>query len=155
MSGRRRIPLPGWGVSLEVYWREGRIHRIAFVEGEAGGGGADDPLAAWVAAWQRDPTVAPPQVPLAPAGTAFQRRVWAALRAIPPGETRTYGALAAALGSHPRAVAGACRANPWVLLVPCHRAVSTCGPGGFMGATDGWPLALKRRLLAHEGGGGP
>jgi len=112
-------------------------------------------LAAWVARWRRDPGVAPPDLPLAPVGTPFQRRVWAALQAIPPGETRTYGALAAALDSHPRAVAAACRANPWVLLVPCHRAVSAHGPGGFMGATEGWPLALKRRLLEHEGGGGP
>ncbi len=141
-------------MSLEVHWREGRIRRIAFVAGEAESD-TNDPLASWLAAWRQDPTVPPPVLPLAPAGTAFQRRVWAALRAIPPGETRTYGALAEILGSHARAVAGACRANPWVLLVPCHRAVSSQGLGGFMGATGGWPLVLKRRLLAHERGDGP
>lgn len=89
-------------------------------------------------------------VPLAPAGTPFQRRVWAALQAIPYGQRRRYGELAAAVRSAPRAVGGACRANPWVLIVPCHRAVGGAGLGGFMGESVGaWP-ALKAALLAHE-----
>lgn len=86
-------------------------------------------------------------------GTPFQRRVWAALCAIPTGEVRSYGTLAAALGSGPRAVAQACRANPWALVVPCHRVVSSNGWGGYGGATDtdSRLLRVKRAILAHEG----
>lgn len=89
-------------------------------------------------------------LPLAPEGTPFQHRVWASLRAIAPGTTRRYGELAAELGTAPRAIGGACRANPLLLLVPCHRVVASNGDGGFMGAADGaWPQR-KQHLLAHE-----
>ncbi len=89
-------------------------------------------------------------LPLAPQGTPFQHRVWTALRAIPPGTTRRYGELAAQLGTAARAVGGACRANPLLLLVPCHRVVAATGVGGFMGATEGdWPRH-KQHLQAHE-----
>jgi len=83
-------------------------------------------------------------------GTAFQRRVWRAIATIPAGSTRTYGALAADLGSSARAVGGACRANPCPLVVPCHRVVARRGLGGFAGDLDGRLLAIKRDLLAHE-----
>lgn len=89
-------------------------------------------------------------LPLAPEGTPFQHRVWAALRAIPPGSTRRYGQLAADLDTAARAIGGACRANPLLLVVPCHRVVASTGDGGFMGASDGdWPRR-KQQLLAHE-----
>jgi len=90
-------------------------------------------------------------LPLATQGTAYQRRVWTALAAIPAGETRTYGELARVLDSSPRAVGGACRANPVPVLVPCHRVVARNGVGGFAGHADGPELARKRWLLAHEG----
>jgi methylated-DNA-[protein]-cysteine S-methyltransferase len=91
-------------------------------------------------------------VPLAPAGTEFRRRVWEALRTIPVGESRTYGELARALHTAPRAVGGACGANPIAVIIPCHRVVGTHGSlGGFMGATEGDPIAIKRWLLTHEG----
>ena len=89
-------------------------------------------------------------LPLAPAGTAFQRRVWDALRRIPAGETRSYGELAHQLGSGPRAIGAACRANPIPLFIPCHRIVAAHGLGGFMGVTMGRGLHLKQRLLDHE-----
>ncbi len=82
-------------------------------------------------------------------GTAFQRRVWSALRKIVPGRTRSYGALAAALGSPraARAVGSACGANPIPLLIPCHRVLAANGHlGGFSGG-----LEWKRRLLKAEG----
>lgn len=85
------------------------------------------------------------------AGTDFQQRVWHALQAIPPGETRTYGELARQLGSGARAVGNACRRNPVPVVVPCHRVVSTSGPGGYAGHMSGAPLRRKRWLLAHEG----
>lgn len=93
----------------------------------------------------------PLEVPVALGGTPFQQRVWAALRAIPPGQTRTYGELARALGSAPRAVGQACRANPCPLAVPCHRVVGATGLGGFAGDRSGRKLAVKRWLLRHEG----
>jgi len=91
-------------------------------------------------------------VPLAPEGTAFRRRVWNALSAIPRGDTRTYGDLARALGSVPRAVGQACGANPIALIIPSHRVVGANGAlGGFMHASAGAPVAIKRWLLVHEG----
>jgi methylated-DNA-[protein]-cysteine S-methyltransferase len=91
-------------------------------------------------------------LPLAPAGTAFRRRVWDALSEIPVGESRTYGELARRLRTAARAIGGACGANPIALVIPCHRVVGTHGSlGGFMGVTDGDPIAIKRWLLAHEG----
>lgn len=84
-------------------------------------------------------------------GTDFQRRVWNALREIPPGRTLTYGDLAKRIGTSARAVGGACRANPCPIVVPCHRVVATNGLGGFAGDTSGKKLDVKRWLLRHEG----
>jgi methylated-DNA-[protein]-cysteine S-methyltransferase len=86
-------------------------------------------------------------LPLAPAGTAFQKRVWEAMRAVGPGETRRYGELAAALGSSARAVGTACGANPIPIIIPCHRVVGAASLGGYSGG-DG--AETKRFLLAHE-----
>jgi len=90
-------------------------------------------------------------LPLAPAGTHFQRRVWQKIAAIPSGRRRSYGELAADLGSGPRAVGGACGANPYPLVVPCHRVVATGGGlGGFARERGGFLLTIKRWLLDHE-----
>jgi len=89
-------------------------------------------------------------LPLAPRGTPFQQRAWRALRRIPSGTARTYGELARTLKSAPRAVGGACRANHIPIIIPCHRVVAANGPGGFMGATRGRAMDIKRWLLEHE-----
>jgi len=90
-------------------------------------------------------------LPLAPAGTAFQRRVWASIAAIAPGQTHSYGELAATLHSGPRAVGNACGANPYPLVVPCHRVVAAHhGLGGFARSRGGFLLDVKRWLLEHE-----
>ena len=94
---------------------------------------------------------APFSLPMDLRGTPFQQRVWAAIRAIPPGTTRTYRDLAEQLGSAPRAVGQACRANPCPIVVPCHRVVAVKGLGGFAGDRSGRKLAIKRWLLRHEG----
>ena len=83
-------------------------------------------------------------------GTQFQQSVWAALKALPSGETRSYGQLAKQLNSAARAVGGACRANPVAIMIPCHRIVAAQGLGGFSGATAGSELLLKQWLLKHE-----
>ena len=89
-----------------------------------------------------------PDVPLDIVGTAFQWKVWKALTEIPPGETRTYGEIAARIGApkSARAVGRACATNQAAVVIPCHRAV------GASGALTGyrWGVARKERLLAEE-----
>lgn len=88
-------------------------------------------------------------LPLAPAGTAFQHRVWALMRAIPYGQTRRYGDLAGQLGSAPRAVGTACGRNPIPIFIPCHRVVGSDGGLGGYSGMDG--IETKRFLLGLEG----
>lgn len=90
-------------------------------------------------------------LPLDVQGTAFQEAVWRQLRAIPPGETRSYGAIAAALGKPgaSRAVGQANGANPVAVLTPCHRVVAADGSlGGYA-----WGEDIKRELLRREAKG--
>jgi methylated-DNA-[protein]-cysteine S-methyltransferase len=89
------------------------------------------------------------RLPLAPEGTAFQRAVWEALRAIPYGETVSYAELARRLGNaaSARAVGLANGANPLPIIVPCHRVIGADGSlTGFGGGLD-----IKRALLSLEG----
>lgn len=90
-------------------------------------------------------------LPLRLKGTPFQQRVWQALQDIPAGQVMTYGDLAALLKSSPRAIGGACRANPAPIIVPCHRVVSRHGMGGYSGDTEGANMDIKLGLLRHEG----
>ena len=83
-------------------------------------------------------------------GTVHRIKVLEALFRIPVGETRTYADLAAILDSSPRAVGGACRNNPFPLLIPCHRVVSASGLGGYAGETEGDLVGIKQKLLAYE-----
>lgn len=91
---------------------------------------------------------APDGIECATAGTAFQRTVWSALRLIPAGETRSYGAVAAMIGNPRacRALGAANGANPIALVVPCHRVI------GANAALTGYGGGLSRKawLLAHE-----
>lgn len=90
-------------------------------------------------------------LPLRSAGTPFQHRVWQAIRAIPRGRTLTYGEIAKQLRTAPRAVGQACGANPYPVVVPCHRVVgSGAALGGFAHSREGWLPEVKRWLLAHE-----
>lgn len=90
-------------------------------------------------------------LPIEPRGTAFQRRVWRKIATIGAGRTRSYGEIARELDSSPRAVGQACGANPLPLVVPCHRVLAARGLGGFAHHSRGFPLSVKRWLLAHEG----
>jgi methylated-DNA-[protein]-cysteine S-methyltransferase len=89
-------------------------------------------------------------LPLVILGTPFQRRVWQALCEVAPGKPCRYGDVARRLASGPRAVGGACRANPIPIVVPCHRVVGVNGLVGYSGAVSGEGLAIKRWLLDHE-----
>jgi len=92
-------------------------------------------------------------LPLDAQGTAFQNRVWQAISRIPVGTVHTYKQVGKSIecGS-PRAVGGACGANPYPLIVPCHRVVAAGGIGGFARHDDaGFYIDVKRWLLKHEG----
>ena len=133
--------------------------RISFGEGEAAlrarfpqarlcPADADlDAMAAKVAALVDDPS-AEAALPTDVRGTAFQQAVWAALRAIPPGETRSYGEIAAAIGrpGAVRAAGTACGDNTLAVLIPCHRVLRSDGSlGGYA-----WGVDRKQALLARE-----
>lgn len=83
-------------------------------------------------------------------GTPLQRAVWAAMRAIPRGRTRTYGELARELGADPRDIGQACGDNRLPIVIPCHRVVAADGIGGFGHSSGGYLLEAKRWLLMHE-----
>ncbi|HET7265734.1 MAG TPA: methylated-DNA--[protein]-cysteine S-methyltransferase [bacterium] len=91
------------------------------------------------------------QVRLSPQGTPFQRRVWQAVAAIPFGQTRSYGSIAAEIGAPNavRAVGAANGQNPWPIVVPCHRVIGS--DGSLTGYGGGLPI--KRALLDFERGG--
>ncbi len=89
-------------------------------------------------------------LPVAAGGTVFQKRAWAVIAGIACGKTLTYSEIAERLATGPRAVGGACGANPVPLLIPCHRVVARGGLGGFMNARGGYALEIKSWLLAHE-----
>lgn len=89
-------------------------------------------------------------LPIKNQGSIFQQRVWAKIESIPVGQTMTYGELATQIKSGPRAVGGACAANYYPLIIPCHRVLSKAGVGGFMGEASGPYLRIKHWLLSHE-----
>ena len=140
---------------LSITEAGGAVVRIAWTDHQAGDLGAqpgETPLLAR-AAEQLDQYFAGQrrdfELPLAPPGTPFQRRVWTEMARIPFGATASYGALAREVGSVARAVGGACGANPIPIVIPCHRVVGTGGAlGGFSGGA-GPPT--KRALLELEG----
>jgi AraC family transcriptional regulator, regulatory protein of adaptative response / methylated-DNA-[protein]-cysteine methyltransferase len=109
-----------------------------------------DGVGAWLKAVLERIEGGPPHadLPLDIRGTAFQERVWDALRAIPFGEVRSYGEVARGLGQPKaaRAVARACATNPVAVVIPCHRVVpGSGGAGGYR-----WGAERKRRLLERE-----
>jgi methylated-DNA-[protein]-cysteine S-methyltransferase len=93
---------------------------------------------------------APFSIHLQLVGTPHQLKVWNAIANIPAGYTRSYGELAVELNSCAQAVGQACGANPFPVIIPCHRVVSKNSLGGFMKHGNGATLDIKRWLLEHE-----
>ncbi len=119
-----------------------RLRGGILVRDERGTAAARSQVVAWFKGKKRGFSAA-----LSPVGSAFQRRVWAALSRIPFGETRSYGDVATKVGSSPRAVGRAIGTNPICLIVPCHRVIGADGSlTGFAFGTD-----TKRTLLEFEG----
>lgn len=121
---------------------------------EAGWGEADaralGAAMSWLDGYFAGEAPSPAPIPLAPAGTDFQKRVWEAMDAIPYGATHTYGHLAATMRgagipASAQAVGGAVGRNPLLLIRPCHRVVAATSPGGYAAGGD-----AKAWLLAHE-----
>lgn len=124
------------------------------VRAEAGWDEADARVlraaASWLDGYFAGEAPSPAAVPLASAGTDFQKRVWEAMDAIPYGATRTYGQIVeqlrgAGVPASAQAVGGAVGRNPLLLVRPCHRVVAAGAPGGYAAGGD-----AKAWLLAHE-----
>lgn len=146
-------PLPGVP-SLGLYLAAGRLTAIDFlptVQAPFTSAEAEPAVGLLQRYLEGEAVAASATALLQPCGTPFQQSVWQELQRIPYGSVCTYGELARRLKSSPRAVAGACRANPLPLLVPCHRVVAANGAGGYLGQTSGHGPALKQWLLQHEG----
>ena len=137
---------------LAIDERNGAIVALSFVSAASRPGSSATPLLARAERQLAEYFAARRRcfdLPLAPAGTPFQKRVWRALLRIPFGESRSYGELAAELSSAPRALGQACGQNPITILIPCHRVLGAHGSlGGYSG---GRGLKTKRFLLALEG----
>ena len=139
-------------VALEFDACEERLHAMLVRRfGEVRLTEVRDPLGASgrLAAYLGGDLTAIDALPVNAGGTPFQRRVWSALREIPPGTTSSYGALASRLGAPgaSRAVGLANSQNPVAIVVPCHRVIGASGAlTGYAGGLD-----RKRWLLAHEG----
>jgi len=158
-----RLPSP-LGDLLAVTATDGTLHALDFVDFEArlrrlfarhhpgvslAPGEPPAELTAALAAYFSGDVTALDGLPVARIGSEFQRRVWAALRQIPAGETRSYGQLAAAIGqpTASRAIGLANGANPIGIVVPCHRVIGSGGAlTGYAGGVD-----RKAWLLRHEG----
>lgn len=142
----------GTGVHAVHFWEQGKHPpagtRVEPTRDDALGWEIAKQLREYFAGARRDF-----DLPLAPSGTDFQRRVWDDLRAIPFGATCSYGDVAGRIGT-PRgsqAVGQANRRNPIPIIVPCHRVLdSKGGIGGYMGTSEGAGIARKRWLLEHE-----
>lgn len=118
-----------------------RLKSSVLVADERATRAARSEIKAWFSGKRRDFSVG-----LSLRGSPFQKRVWSALRTIPYGQTRSYGDVARAIGSSPRAVGRANATNPICLIVPCHRVI------GSDGSLTGYAFGeeTKRRLLEIE-----
>jgi methylated-DNA-[protein]-cysteine S-methyltransferase len=128
--------------------RIGRLLREQYGECELSDGAAPSSITRALDAYFAGEIDALEDLSVVTAGTPFQREVWRALRAIPAGETRSYGQLAASIGcpKASRAVGAANGSNPVAIVVPCHRVIGADGSlTGFGGGLD-----RKRWLLDHE-----
>ena len=146
------LTLASDGTALTGLWLEGQKYFGGTSGEELVPGQPDLPVfqaaRAWLDRYFAGEKPSPAELPLAPAGTPFQRAVWEKLQAIPCGAVTTYGTLARELGgSSPRAVGSAVGRNPISIIIPCHRVV------GADGSLTGYAGGLERKLwlLRHEG----
>jgi methylated-DNA-[protein]-cysteine S-methyltransferase len=149
------VPAPFGAIGIRT--DAGSVHELVYLPPHFGEKAATDAVAD-TAAKQVSQYLADADfrftLPLPQVGTAFQRKVWDAISAIPRGTVKTYGQVGKHIGcGSPRAVGQACGANWFPLIVPCHRVTASGGLGGFSNHDDenGFHLSVKRWLLNHEG----
>ncbi|MBO5119588.1 MGMT family protein [Methanocorpusculum sp.] len=128
-----------WKVAVD--WEGTTVHRVRFLK-TAEAGSVPVQFTKFLAGKGTDFS---PLMSAAVAGDSVYTRIYRAVSLIPYGETRTYGEVAEAAGTHARVVGNAMSRNPTPLIVPCHRVVSADGLGGF--SPD---IAIKKELLALE-----
>jgi methylated-DNA-[protein]-cysteine S-methyltransferase len=152
----RRMQIASPVGCLEIVQNGEAITELRWVRPSGGDGNAssDGPLASALlaeAATQLDAYFAGRlhdfDLPLCPAGSEFQCRVYGAMSAIPFGETLTYGQIARNLDSHAQPVGQACGSNPIPIIIPCHRVLAANGIGGYSGAGG---VETKIELLKLE-----
>jgi methylated-DNA-[protein]-cysteine S-methyltransferase len=124
---------------IQYDWHEGLCHKLTLQQSEMHAAQHDDPISAWLSAYFAGKTL--PLPALAPAKTDFQARLRDGLSAIPYGEVKTYGELAKILNTAPRALGQALGANPFPIMIPCHRIVAGNDLGGFHYGSE-WKKAL-------------
>ena len=128
-----------WKVAVD--WEGTTVHRVRFLK-TAEAGSVPVQFTKFLAGKGTDFS---PLMSAAVAGDTVYARIYRAVSLIPYGETRTYGEVAEAAGTHARVVGNAMSRNPTPLIVPCHRVVGADGLGGF--SPD---IAIKKELLALE-----
>jgi methylated-DNA-[protein]-cysteine S-methyltransferase len=144
-------------MKVGVVTREGRVREIRYLPlshpDVKPGNGLAERAARQLESYRENPDTRF-DLPVVVEGSALERGVWDAMRAIPRGRTRTYGDIARELAQFfpvdPRAVGQACGDNRLPLVIPCHRVVAANGLGGFAHASSGYLLEAKRWLLLHE-----
>lgn len=136
--------------ALSVTERDGALVRLAWSAAATGRSALLDRAVAQLRAYFAG-ELKEFDLPLHVDGSQFQKAVCEAMRAIPFGETRTYGEIARDLGAPPQPVGNACGGNPIPVIIPCHRVLSATGLGGFSGQGG---VETKVALLKHEGAAG-
>lgn len=145
-----RVNVPVLGATLVLTLVNEVIVDTSWVIPDRYGEAPESVLAEQVQRYLLDPNACYLYLTLKKQGSVYGNTVWNELLAIPVGEVVSYSALAEKLNSGPRAVAQACRNNPYPGIIPCHRVVAKSGIGGFMGCASGVFVEFKTRLLAHE-----
>ncbi len=130
---------------IDYDWHEGRCRKLMLQQSDMHYAEHDDAISAWLSSYFKGNTLPLPN--LAPAKTSFQSKLRDGLCTIPYGEVRTYGTLAKALNTAPRALGQALGANPLPIIIPCHRVVAANDLGGFH-----YGSAWKKALLDFEHG---
>jgi methylated-DNA-[protein]-cysteine S-methyltransferase len=149
-SEQTRVYVPVFGVELVLTVMGDVITDASWAIHDRDSDVPDSVLVEQVQRYLANPNANHLHLKLKKQGSAYSNRVWNALMGIPVGQVVSYSALAEKLNSAPRAIAKACRTNPYAGIIPCHRVVAKTGIGGFMGSSSGEFIELKRRLLVYE-----